>query len=81
MVKRMILLLGILFIVATFAYGQEKCSLSGVVYFEYDSTIYMNLVSRESFPNRLEPLPPPFGMCIRLIPEQILGKCKLRDVI
>jgi hypothetical protein len=81
MVKRTILLLGILFFVVTFAYAEEKCSLSGVVYFEYDSNIYINIVSRESFPNRLEPLPPPFGMYIKLTPEQILGKCKLRDVI
>jgi hypothetical protein len=81
MVKRMILLLGILFIVVTLAYAEEKWPLSGVVYFENDSNIYMNIVSRESFTNRLEPLPPPFGMRIKLIPEQILAKCKLKDVI
>lgn len=34
----------------------------------------MNLVTRETFPNRLEPLPPPFGTYIKLTPEQKKAK-------
>ena len=70
MVKKAMLLLGILLMVSSFAYGEEKYSISGVVYFQHDSNIYMNLITRESFPNRLEPFPPPFGMYIELTPEQ-----------
>ncbi|GAG42020.1 unnamed protein product, partial [marine sediment metagenome] len=36
--------------------------------------IYINLVTRESFSNRLELLPPPFGIYIKLKPEQRKGK-------
>ena len=74
MIKKAMLLLGILFMVFAFAYAEEKYSISGVVYFQHDSNIYMNLVTRESFPNRLEPLPLPFGIYIKLTPEQRKAK-------
>ena len=74
MVKKAMLFLGILLMASAFAYAEEKYSISGVVYFQHDSNIYMNLVTRESFPNRLEPLPPPFGMYIKLTPEQRKAK-------
>ena len=74
MVKKAILLLGILFMAVTFAYAEEKFTVSGVVYFQHDSDIYMNLVTRESFQNRLQLLPPPFGMYIKLTPEQSKAK-------
>jgi len=74
MVKKAILLLGILFMAVTFAYAEEKFTVSGVVYFENDSNIYMNLVSRETFPNRTGLFPPPFGMYIKLTPEQRKSK-------
>ena len=70
MVKKAMLFLGILLMASGFAYAEEKYSISGVVYFQHDADIYMNLVTRESFPNRLELLPPPFGMYIKLTPEQ-----------
>jgi len=74
MVKKAILFFGILFMVFAFAYAEEKFTVSGVVYFEHDSNIYMNLVTRESFPNRLELLPTPCGMYIKLKPEQKKAK-------
>ena len=74
MVKKAMLFLGILLMASGFAYAEEKYSISGVVYFQHDADIYMNLVTRESFPNRLELLPPPFGMYIKLTPEQRKAK-------
>jgi hypothetical protein len=74
MVKKAMLLLGILLMASAFAYAEEKFTVSGAVYFQHDSDIYMNLVTRESYPNRLELLPPPFGMYIKLTPEQRKAK-------
>ena len=74
MVKKAMLFLGVLLMASGFAYAEEKYSISGVVYFQHDADIYMNLVTRESFPNRLELLPPPFGMYIKLTPEQRKAK-------
>ncbi len=74
MVKKAMLFLAILLMVSAFAYAEEKFTVSGAVYFQHDSDIYMNLVTRESFPNRLEPLPPPFGIYIKLTPEQRKAK-------
>jgi hypothetical protein len=74
MVKKAMFFLGILFIALGFAYAEEKFTVAGVVFFENDSNIYMNLITRETFANRLEPLPPPFGMYIKLTPEQKKAK-------
>ena len=74
MFKKAMLFLGILLMVSAFAYAEEKFTISGVVYFQHDSDIYMNLVTRESHPNRLKPNPPPFGMYIKLTPEQRKAK-------
>ena len=74
MVKKAMLFFGVLLMASAFAYAEEKFTVSGVVYFQHDSNIYMNLITRESFPNRLEPLPPPFGMYIKLTPEQRKAK-------
>ena len=74
MVKKAMLFLGILFMMFAFAYAEEKYSISWVVYFQHDSNIYINLVTRESFPNRSKILPPPFGMYIKLTPEQRKAK-------
>ena len=74
MVKKAMLFFGVLLMASAFAYAEEKFIVSGVVYFQHDSNIYMNLITRESFPNRLEPLPPPFGMYIKLTPEQRKAK-------
>ena len=74
MVKKAMLFLATLLVISSFAYAEEKYSISGVVYFQHDSDIYMNLVTRESFPNRLEPLPQPFGIYIKLTPEQRKAK-------
>ena len=68
------LFLATLLVASSFAYAEERFTISGVVYFQNDSNIYMNLVSRESFANRLEPLPQPFGMYIKLTPEQKKAK-------
>ena len=74
MLKKAMLFLVILFMVSAFVYAEEKFTVSGVVYFRHDSDIYMNLVTRESFQNRLQLLPPPFGMYIKLTPEQSKAK-------
>ena len=74
MFKKAMLFFGVLLMASPFAYAEEKFTVSGEVYFQHDSDIYMNLVTRESFPNRLEPLPPPFGMYIKLTPEQRKAK-------
>ena len=74
MFKKAMLFLGVLLMASAFAYAEDKFTVSGVVYFQHDSDIYMNLVTRESFPNRLELLPPPFGMYIKLTSEQRKAK-------
>lgn len=74
MVKKAMLLFGFLSMVSSFTYAEEKYTISGEVYFPNDSGIYMNLVTKETFPNRREPLPPPFGMSIKLTPEQRKAK-------
>jgi len=74
MIKKAMFLFGVLLMASAFAYAEEKFSVSGEVYFQHDSDIYMNLVTRETFLNRLKPLPPPFGMCIKLTPEQRKAK-------
>ena len=70
MLKRTMLLFGFLLMVSSFAYAEEKYSISGEVFFERDLPIYMNLVTKETFPNRREALSPPFGICINLTTEQ-----------
>ena len=74
MVKKAMLFLGVLLLASAFAYAEEKFTVSGSVYFEHDSDIYINLITRESFPNRLKPLPLPFGIYIKLTPEQRKAK-------
>ena len=75
MLKRLMLFLAVLLMVSSFAYAEEEgYTVSGSVYFQDDSDICINLLSRESFPNRLELLPPPFGMYIKLTPEQRKAK-------
>ena len=71
MLKKAMLLFGSIVMVSSFTYAEEKYSISGEVFFQLDSPIYMNLVTRETFQNRREPLPPPFGICINLTTEQI----------
>lgn len=74
MFKKAMLFLATFLLVSSFAYAEEKYSISGSVYFQRDAGIYINLVTRESFLNRLEPLPPPFGIYIKLAPEQRKAK-------
>ena len=74
MVKKAMLFLGFLLMVSSFTYAEEKYSVSGEVYFQNDSDIYMNLVTRETFANRSEPFPSPFGIYIKLTPEQRKAK-------
>ena len=74
MFKKAMFFLATLLVVSSFAYAEEKYSISGSVYFQYDEDIYMNLITRESFPNRLEALLPPFGIYIKLTPEQRKAK-------
>ena len=75
MVKKAMLLFGfLLLMVSSFTYAEEKYAVSGEVYFQNDSDIYMNLVTKATFPKRLELLPPPFGMYIKLTPEQRKAK-------
>jgi len=72
MVKKAILLLGILFMVFAFAYAEEKYSLSGQVTFSGDENIYISIYTIENFPNFKKSLPsPPFSQKITPNPEQI----------
>ena len=71
MLKKAMLLFGSLVLVSSFSYAEEKYSISGEVFFQLNSPIYMNLVTRETFQNRREPLSPPFGICITLTTEQV----------
>ena len=59
---------------SAFAHAEGKFTVSGVVYFQYDEDSNINLVKRESFPNRLQLLSSPFGMYIKLTPEQRKAK-------
>jgi uncharacterized protein (DUF2141 family) len=49
MVKKLILLLAILFMVFAFAYAEEKFTISGEVTFQYDGDIYICLLTMEKF--------------------------------
>jgi len=72
MVKRAILLLGILFMVVTFAYAEEKYSISGQVTFSGHENIYISIYTIENFPNFKKVLPsPPFSQKIKPNPEQV----------
>jgi hypothetical protein len=76
MLKKAMLLFGFVLMVSSFTYAEDKYSISGQVYFERDSPIYMNLLTKETFqkPNRREAHPPPFGICINLTTEQVKSK-------
>ena len=49
MVKKAMLLLGILFMALGFAYAEEKYTISGEVTFQYDGNIYICLLTMEEF--------------------------------
>jgi uncharacterized protein (DUF2141 family) len=49
MVKKLILLLAILFMVFAFAYAEEKFTISGEVTFQYEGNIYICLLTMEEF--------------------------------
>ncbi len=49
MFKKLMLLLGILFMVFAFAYAEEKFTVSGEVTFQYDGDIYICLLTMEGF--------------------------------
>jgi len=46
MVKKAILFLVSFLLVSSFAYADKKFTVSGVVYFQHDSDIYINLITR-----------------------------------
>jgi len=74
MLKRLMLFLASFLLASSFAYAEEGFTISGTVCFQNDADIYINLVTRESLPNRLKLLPPPFGIYIKLTPEQRKAK-------
>jgi uncharacterized protein (DUF2141 family) len=49
MVKKALLLLGILIMASAFAYAEEKFTVSGEVTFQYDGDIYICLLTMEEF--------------------------------
>jgi uncharacterized protein (DUF2141 family) len=72
MVKKAMFFLGILFMVLTFAYAEEKCSISGQVTFSGHENIYVSIYTMEEFANFKKSLPPPlFSQKIMPNPEQI----------
>ena len=71
MAKKAMLFFGFLLIVSSSSYAEEKYSISGEIFFERDSPIYMNIVTKETFPNRREALSPPFGICVKVTTEQV----------
>lgn len=74
MFKKLVFLIISLGLFFSAAYAGESFIVSGNVAFQHDTDIYLNLVTRETFQNRLEPLPPPFGKHIKLTPEQKKAK-------
>jgi len=72
MVKKAMLLVGILFMVLSFAYAEEKCSISGQVTFSGHENIYISIYTIENFPNFKKSLPSsPFFKKITPNPKQI----------
>jgi uncharacterized protein (DUF2141 family) len=72
MVKKAMLFLGVLLIASSFAYAEEKCSISGQVTFSGHENIYISIYTIENFPNFKKSLPsPPFFQKITPNPEQI----------
>jgi len=76
MLKKVILLLGILFMASSFVYAEEKFSIAGQVTFSGHENIYISIYTIENFPNFKKALPsPPFFQKITPNPEQIkLGR-------
>jgi uncharacterized protein (DUF2141 family) len=72
MVKKAVLLLGILFMMAVFAYAEEKFTITGQVIFSGQEDIYLGIYTIENFPQYKKILPPePFVKIIKPNPEQI----------
>ena len=72
MLKKAMLFLGIIFMVLSFAYAEEKWSISGQVTFSGHETVYVSLYTLEEFANLTKSLPlPPFSQKITPNPEQI----------
>jgi uncharacterized protein (DUF2141 family) len=72
MVKKAVLLLGILFMMAVFAYAEEKFTITGQVIFSGQEDIYLGIYTIENFPQYKKTLPPePFIKKIKPSPEQI----------
>ena len=72
MVKKVLLLVGILFMVVTFAHAEEKFTISGQVTFSGQEDIYISLYTIENFPNFKKSVPlPPFSQKITPNPEHV----------
>ena len=72
MFKKAMLFLGILLMASTFAYAEEKYSISGQVTFSGHENIYISIYTLEEFANFTKSLPsPPFSQKIKPNPEQI----------
>ena len=71
MLKKAILLLGILFMVFVFAYAEEKYTISGEVIHSGDEDIHVSLLTYETFKNYKKERPPaPFTQIFKANPER-----------
>ena len=72
MLKKAMLFLGLIVMLSTFAYAEEKYSISGQVTFSGHNNIYVSLYTMEEFANFKKSLPSPtFSQKIEPNPEQI----------
>ena len=71
MLKKALLLLGILFMVFAFAYAEEKFTISGEVIYSGDDDIHVSLLTYEAFKNYKKERPPaPFTQIFKANPER-----------
>ena len=71
MLKKAILLFGILFMVFAFAYAEEKYTISGEVIHSGDEDIHVSLLTYETFKNYKKERPPaPFTQIFKANPER-----------
>ena len=75
MVRRTMIFWGILLMLSSSAYGQEKFTVSGEISFrEERGEIHVWLKTQEELPKRGEPAPPARSLMIKPSPEQLTAK-------
>ncbi len=74
MVKKAMFFLGILLMVSSYAYGQEKFTVSGEIYFYEEGGEFHVWLKTQEERKRGEPVPPARSLLIKPNPQQLKAK-------